>query len=1194
MARIWGYVSAMTKLELRLLGPIVLLCAAVAAAPAATYGQEAPVAAVSPDAALRLDQYVVEVFTIDDGLPSRRMDAIAQTPDGYLWFGTHNGLARFDGVTFTTFNVSNMPALPNSAIRRLATSEDGSLWIAPYRGGLVRYHRGYATRYGADEGLPAADVMELAPGSGGTLWIGMIDGALLRFNGEHIEAVAMPGHGAPRTILSIHEDQSGAVWLASPEDGVYRYHQQRWELFGRAEAFNGREIQDVGVDGSGHIWAAGTQAIFRYAGERFTELELPFAPAWIRAIIPGPDGLPWIGGQPGIFRPRADVTEFLGEDDGLPDDRVRDLFVDRAGSVWVATFGGLACFKKGRFTTYTSYGYGGEMGGFTRAMLQTRDGAIWGGGGRGLGRFLDGRFEPVTLDPDIRIAQVWSLAEDGDGSLWVGTTDGLVRTDGTATRVYTTADGLPSNDARVLHADTAGNLWVGFRPSGLGRMVDGRFERIDGLNGVVRELYRDQAGLLWIGLGEGGVLRWDGKELSPLVINGVPWESGAEQFYEDAEGMLWVTTIGAGLWRIRGQSATNYTAADGLLTDSPRSFVEDDGATFWVNSDDGIFSIRRRDLDDFDAGRIAAIPHTRYSGADGLAEIESESRGSPGAIRTADGRLWFTMIGGKVAVADPTPEEDLPPGTVHIEELRTGNNEMVFSNRRVPTSLAAVAEPGDLELSLGVRDVEIDYTATGVGSADHLRFRYQLVGYDRQWVEAGERRIVRYTALPPGDYEFRVIARIESGVLSEDDARISFSVPAYFYETLWFQTLVGLAVFSVLLLVYGMRTRDLRQHAVELRGLVGERDTSLAELDRSHANLENALEEVSTLQKRLERENVYLREEIKETHGFSEVVGTSKGIRRVLGQVEQVAATDTTVLILGETGTGKELVARAIHNRSHRQDRPMVRVNCAALPESLIESELFGHEKGAFTGAAAKRQGRFELADGGTLFLDEIGDLSADLQAKLLRVLQEGEFERVGGTRTLQVDVRVITATNHDLTRAIAEGRFREDLFYRLNVFSIGLPSLRERREDIPLLVWHFAEELAANAGKHFDAIPAPLMDALVRYDWRGNVRELRNVVERAVVLSTGPTLRLDEAFATGILGVGPFEETPVAGSGTRPADGRLDDGTLEAIERNHISSVLERCNWKVSGTGGAAEALGLKESSLRYKMKKLGIRRPG
>jgi PAS domain S-box-containing protein len=357
---------------------------------------------------------------------------------------------------------------------------------------------------------------------------------------------------------------------------------------------------------------------------------------------------------------------------------------------------------------------------------------------------------------------------------------------------------------------------------------------------------------------------------------------------------------------------------------------------------------------------------------------------------------------------------------------------------------------------------------------------------------------------------------------------------------------------------------------------------SAIERQRQDLELRQAYGEIRELKEHLEAENITLKQEVRTSFASEEIVGKSPALREVLLQVAQVSRTDSTVLLLGETGVGKELIAREVHARSHREDEPLITVNCAALPGSLIESELFGHEKGAFTGAVNRKIGRFDVANGGTLLLDEIGDLAPELQVKLLRVLQEGKFERLGSSQTRMVDVRVIAATNRDLDAMVDHGDFRDDLYYRLSVFPIHVPPLRQRREDIPLLVWYFVSVLQARLGKTIKAIPPRTMDALINYGWPGNVRELQNVVERAMILSRGETLELG-----GVLPVRPGRQRPTSARTKGPGT------TLQDAERSHILSVLEQCDWKVGGRNGAAEQLGLKRSTLQSRMKKLGIERP-
>ncbi|SMF96452.1 PAS domain S-box-containing protein [Methylomagnum ishizawai] len=355
----------------------------------------------------------------------------------------------------------------------------------------------------------------------------------------------------------------------------------------------------------------------------------------------------------------------------------------------------------------------------------------------------------------------------------------------------------------------------------------------------------------------------------------------------------------------------------------------------------------------------------------------------------------------------------------------------------------------------------------------------------------------------------------------------------------------------------------------------------ITERKQAETALRRALAEIQTLKDQLQQENVYLRREIEEHQGATRIASRSDSMRRVLAQVGQVAPTPASVLITGETGTGKEVLATALHEASPRRGRAMIRVNCAAIPAALIESELFGREKGAYTGALARQIGRFELADGSTLFLDEVGELPLEAQAKLLRVLQEKEIERLGNPRPIKVDVRLIAATHRDLAREVAAGRFREDLYYRLNVFPLHLPPLRERRDDLPPLVESFVEEFAKAMGKPIEAVAKSSLKALLNYPWPGNIRELRNVIERAVILNSGSLLRIEPPTLAG---------HPAAGSASAAQAG---PATLAEVERSHILRVLEATGWRVRGAAGAAEILGLKPSTLESRMLKLGIRRP-
>jgi formate hydrogenlyase transcriptional activator len=379
------------------------------------------------------------------------------------------------------------------------------------------------------------------------------------------------------------------------------------------------------------------------------------------------------------------------------------------------------------------------------------------------------------------------------------------------------------------------------------------------------------------------------------------------------------------------------------------------------------------------------------------------------------------------------------------------------------------------------------------------------------------------------------------------------------------------------------RVLGVMELAQQKKQVLLQQDAQYVSLIANHVALtiENALThaEIKQLKEQLSQEKLYLEDEIRSEQGFEETIGRSSAIRGVLRKIETVAPTDSTVLIYGETGTGKELVARAIHERSSRNSKAFVKLNCAAIPTGLLESELFGHERGAFTGAIMQRVGRFELANHGTAFLDEIGEISLELQPKLLRVLQEKEFERLGSTRTIKTDARLVAATNRDLAACVEEGRFRADLFYRLNIFPIHVPPLRERPEDIPLLVRHFARHFARRMNRVIDTIPSETMETLVKHSWPGNIRELQNLIEHSVIVSPGPVLR-----------------APLAGLQSHSLPNR--DGkrhrTLEEAEREHILSTLKETKWVISGPRGAAERLEMNRSTLQFRIRKLGIVRPG
>jgi PAS domain S-box-containing protein len=463
-----------------------------------------------------------------------------------------------------------------------------------------------------------------------------------------------------------------------------------------------------------------------------------------------------------------------------------------------------------------------------------------------------------------------------------------------------------------------------------------------------------------------------------------------------------------------------------------------------------------------------------------------------------------------------------------------------------------------LNWSRTLLDTLIDSTSDLIWSVDSEQFG--LLTYNR------------------GLYEYFLQERgihIEAGMRPED--LLPTEEYAQKWRTFYLKTLEEGSLTIEYPVYTGSRTLRLTLNILETDGRVfgisvfGQDITIIKDLENQ---LRRQLTEINSLKLHLEEENIYLRQEIKNDLGFEKIVGESDVLQYVLFRAKQVAVTNATVLILGETGTGKGMVAHAIHEMSTRKDSALITVNCAALPANLIESELFGHEKGAFTGAHAKQMGRFELANGGTIFLDEIGEMPLELQSKLLRVLQDGEFEKIGSPRTIRVDMRVIAATSRDLKDEVRNGRFREDLFYRLNVFPVSIPPLRIRSGDIPQLVKHFVDKYARKFGRQIESVSKSTMQILQSYPWPGNVRELEHVVERAIITSTGSVLQLADHLDH------------------LKADEEESNKDLETVEREHILTVLRKTHWKIDGKGGAAATLGLNPSTLRFRIKKMGITR--
>lgn len=809
----------------------------------------------------------------------------------------------------------------------------------------------------------------------------------------------------------------------------------------------------------------------------------------------------------------------------------------------------------------------------------------WGGG-------LN-RFDPVTEqftryrhDPDnpgsLRHNTVFSIYEDSrsSGTLWIGTIGGGLNRFDSRTGQFSHYRHDPDNPNSLSHdavndicQDQTAALWIG-TANGLDRFMPAALSSSGGENddppaifthfrhdpknpqslskGPVSSIYLDSEGVLWAGVVGGGLdrllktaeefvhYRHDPSDPHSLSDNSV------EKVYEDHAGALWIGTNG-GLNRFdhKQQRFEHYrhdpNDSFSLSQNSIWCITEDQGGALWVGTMSGGLNRLNRERTQF----------TRFQ----------SDLNNPKSL--SDNRVLSVYVDRRGVLWAGT-------GTAGLNKFDRATE--TFTHYREKDGLPNDVVYGILEDEHGNL-----WMSTNKGLARFNPVTGQFRNYDvSDGLQSNEFNIGAYHKSKSGEMFFGGIngfnafypEDINDGIWNERGAALKIIITPPYWQTWWFRAGASITILLLAFIWYRRRINRIEARKREL-------EIQVAERTRAAEALGNALAEVERLKNRLQAENIYLQDEIKVVHNFENIITRSAALTKVLRNVEQVASSDATVLILGESGTGKELVARAVHRISPRSNRPLVKVNCSALPANLIESELFGHEKGAYTGAVARKIGRFELADGGTIFLDEIGDLPLELQTKLLRVLQEGEFERLGDPQTVKVDVRVIAATNRDLEKERAQGNFREDLFYRLNVFPIQIPPLRERKEDLPLLLNHFVKKYSAKIGRKIESIPQEVLDRLLAYHWPGNVRELENLIERALIVSPGPKLMLGDWLPK-------TDSSPAA----------TTICTLEETERHHILSALEKTNWRVSGEKGAAKILGINPKTLESRMKKLEIRR--
>ena len=1052
----------------------------------------------------------------------------------------------------TTFGTTETDGLLRAHFRIYSTPAGSGRRVDAGHG----FRQGVWQRLSVQDGLPSPMVGSILQDREGGLWFAGRDG-VTRYDGETFVTFTQEDGLVGRGVRCIAEDRTGGIWFGG--DGISRYAPSvrpgdRSTTFTVCTAQNGRTGSSVTAileDHTGHLWFGGEGVVCRYSPESvdagapcatFTT-EDGLAGSYVSSIVEDRSGCIWFGTEGGVSRydPSADTETSLEPlrtfttQDGLVGDQVPCMCADRGGDVWFGTFSeGVSRYDGRTFVPFTTDD--GLANNQVRAIFEDREGYLWFGTmGGGVSRYDGKHVSAFTTENGLANNGVMALLEDRSGDLWFGTWGGVSRYNGNEFITFTTEDGLTNNRVWTILEDRHGSLWFGpgMHGGGVVRYVPSAdpgepgetFVKViaekDLGSRAVWSMLEDRRGHLWFGT-RGGAVRYDPSADpgggQPLVIfteeDGLPGNR-VSSMLEDTSGNLWFGT-GRGVAR-HNPSAGSEGTRDTFVTLAAEG----------VSPPDAVMSMLEDASGNLWFGTSEGV--TRYDGrtsitfttADGLAYDQVHC-----IFEDTSGHLWFGTWGGGISRYDGRVFQAL--FTRH--GLMSDTVQAILQDRN-----------GDIWIGTegGVTRYRSSHTPPGI--------RIRDVVADRRYGPVEEIHIPASQKLVA--FEFRG----RSLTTHWEDMAYLYRLEGWDSE--WRPSYTGRVEYQDL---------PLGEYTFQVQAV--DRDLNYSEpvSVRVHVEPDPHIEALT--------------EALSESGPAGEFVGESRALRRIQTQLREVAPTDLTVLILGETGTGKGLAARALHELSPRANGPFIQVHCGAIPETLVESELFGHEKGAFTGAISRKLGKVELAEGGTLFLDEIGDMPLDAQVKLLRLLEEREFDRVGGTETLTADARILAATNRDLPTMVSEGTFREDLYFRLQVFMVELPPLRERREDIPLLAAYFLAQIAAHVGRPVTRLTPGALRTLTAHDWPGNVRELEHAIQRAVIGSTGDSVR---------------EEDIVLAAGAKAGDRPDALVPLEEHERRYILYVLEQTGWVIGGAHGAASVLGLAEGTLRSRMKKLGIARP-
>jgi len=1055
--------------------------------------------------------------------------------------------------------------LPSSLVVKLHQDRQGRLWVETYGAGVCGYDGACFLAFSTAEGLAQDQGFAILEDRRGHLWFGTESRGVSRWDGAQLETFTAADGLADDRVWFMLEDRQGRVWFWGDHGPLSCWDQGRFRAFGRQEGLACDQVTSVLEDCHGQLWI-GTLGggLCRWDGRdlvSFTTAE-GLAENRVRCLQEDRQGNLWIGTESkGVSRWDGRTFTTFAQDPA--NDPVNALGLDAAGRLWWAGRG-IRCWNgQGWQQVLEDKALDGNVAVGFNAVYGDRQGQIWFAlDDTGLLCFDGDHLQTFTTAEGLGNNQVRALLEDGQGNLWAGSWGGgLSRCDQQHLKNFTTAEGLGHNRIEALLGDRRGLLWAGTWGGGASCWDGQRFASYTTADGLASDhlwsLYQDREGRVWFGTQHGGVSCWDGQRFTSYTTAQGLGHNNVWCIFQDREGRIWFGTYGGGASCWDGEHFTTLTTAQGLPDNRVWAIAEDREGALW-------FSTFESGVSRYEDGRF-----TTFTTAEGLAHDQVWCM-----MKDQRDRLWLGTWGGGVSCFDG-----------HRFTTYTTQDGLADNNVR------AMWEDRQGHLWFGT-------FGGGVSRWDGRIFQtfsrqdglvndaVQAVVQDREgrlWI-ATEDGLTRYA--PPRTLPLvqirDLIADQRYGPVPEATIPASQRFALFEFQGASFTTAPDQFAYVYRLRGQHEEWRTTRQRRVEYRELpAGSYTFEVRAVDKDLNYSAPAAARLHVVPDPGQDRLAALRAELGQVLGQGQFIGRSQALEEAMGQLRTAAPSGVAVLILGETGTGKGLAARALHHLSPRRNQPFIHVNCGAIPEGLVASELFGHEKGAFTGATARKLGRFELADKGTLFLDEIGDLPLDSQRVLLQVLQDGTFQRVGGQHNLRVDVRVLAATNRDLKQAMSKGQFREDLFYRLSPFVLHLPPLRQRREDIPLLVHYFAEQFARHLNRPTPAIDPRVLDALALYHWPGNVRELEHLVQRALLVCRDHHIRLEDLPALDLR------------SAAAPAPLSGDFLPLDEQERQTLVRALRTCNWIVYGERGAAQLLGIHPERLRAKMRKYGLRRP-